>query len=36
MEVYFVLKNHRTFGEEDLVYSPQIKLAVWGETGIPD
>jgi hypothetical protein len=36
MEVYFVLKNPKTFGEEDPFYSPQGKLAVWGETGIPD
>jgi hypothetical protein len=35
MEVYFMLKNPQTFGEEDLFYSPQRKLAVWGETGIP-
>jgi hypothetical protein len=35
MEVYFVLKNPKTFGEEDPFYSPQRKLAVWGETGIP-
>jgi hypothetical protein len=34
MEVYFVLKNPKTFGEEDPFYSPQRKLAVWGETGI--
>jgi hypothetical protein len=34
MEVYFVLKNPKTFGEEDPFYSPQTKLAVWGETGI--
>jgi hypothetical protein len=30
-----VLKNPKTFGEEDPFYSPQRKLAVWGETGIP-
>jgi hypothetical protein len=35
MEVYFVLKNSKTFGEEDPFYSPQGKLAVWGKTGIP-
>jgi hypothetical protein len=35
MEVYFVLKNPKTFGEEDPFYSPQRKLAVWGKTGIP-
>jgi hypothetical protein len=34
MEVYFVLKNPKIFGEEDLFYSPQRKLSVWGETGI--
>jgi hypothetical protein len=34
MEVYFVLWNPKTFGEEDPFYSPQRKLAVWGETGI--
>jgi hypothetical protein len=35
MEVYFVLKNSKTFGKEDPFYSPQGKLAVWGEIGIP-
>jgi hypothetical protein len=35
MEVYFVLKNPTTSGEEDPFYSPQRKLAIWGETGIP-
>jgi hypothetical protein len=35
MEVYFMLKNSKTFGEEDPFYSPQGKLAVWGETRIP-
>jgi hypothetical protein len=35
MEEYFMLKNPKTFGEEDPFYSPQRKLAVWGETGIP-
>jgi hypothetical protein len=35
MEVYFVLKNPKTFGVEDPFYSPQRKLDVWGETGIP-
>jgi hypothetical protein len=35
MEVYLVLKNPKTFGEEDPVYSPQRKLVVWGKTGIP-
>jgi hypothetical protein len=35
MEVYFMLKNSLTFGKEDPFYSPQRKLAVWGETGIP-
>jgi hypothetical protein len=35
MEVYFVLKNPKTFGEEDTFYSPQSKLAVWGKTRIP-
>jgi hypothetical protein len=35
MEVYFMLKNLRTFGEEDPFYSPQRKLAVWDETGFP-
>jgi hypothetical protein len=35
MEVYFVLKNPKTFGEEDPFYSPRRKLAVWGEIGIP-
>jgi hypothetical protein len=35
MEVYFVLKNSETFGEEDPFYSPQRKLAVWDETGFP-
>jgi hypothetical protein len=34
MEVYFMLKNPKTFGEEDPFYSPQRKLAVWSETGI--
>jgi hypothetical protein len=29
MEVYFVLKNSKTFGQEDPFYSPQRKLAVW-------
>jgi hypothetical protein len=36
MEVYFVLKNPKPFGEEDSFYSPQRKLAVWGKTEIPD
>jgi hypothetical protein len=36
MEVYFVLKNPKTFGEEDPFYSPQRKLAVLGKTGIPN
>jgi hypothetical protein len=36
MEVCFVLKNPKTFGEEDPFYNPQRKLAVWGKTGIPD
>jgi hypothetical protein len=35
MEVYFMLKNTKTFGEEDPFYSPQGKLAAWGETEIP-
>jgi hypothetical protein len=35
MEVYFVLKNPKTFVEEDPFYSPQRKLAVWDKTGIP-
>jgi hypothetical protein len=35
VEVYFMLKNPKTFWEEDPFYSPQRKLAVWGETGIP-
>jgi hypothetical protein len=35
MEVYFMLKNPKTFGEEDPFYSPQRKLAVWGKTGFP-
>jgi hypothetical protein len=35
MEVYYVLKNPKIFGEEDPFYSPQRKLTVWGETGIP-
>jgi hypothetical protein len=34
MEVYFVLRNPKTFGEEDPFYNPQRKLAVWGKTGI--
>jgi hypothetical protein len=34
MEVYFMLKNSKTFGEEDPFYSPQGKLAVWGKTRI--
>jgi hypothetical protein len=36
MEVYFVLKNPKIFGEEDPFYSSQRKLAVWGKTRIPD
>jgi hypothetical protein len=28
MEVYFVLKNPKIFGEEDPFYSPQGKLAI--------
>jgi hypothetical protein len=35
MEVYFVLKNLKTFGKENPFYSPQRKLAVWGEIGFP-
>jgi hypothetical protein len=35
MEVYFMLKNPKIFGEEDPFYSPQRKIAVWGETGNP-
>jgi hypothetical protein len=35
MEVYFMLKNPKTIGEEDPFYSPQRKLAVWSETRIP-
>jgi hypothetical protein len=35
VEVYFVLKNPKTFGEEDPFYSPQRKIAVWDETGFP-
>jgi hypothetical protein len=35
MQEYFVLKNPKTFGEEGPFYSPQRKLAIWGETGIP-
>jgi hypothetical protein len=35
MEVYFVLKNPKTFGEKDTFYNPQRKLAIWGKTGIP-
>jgi hypothetical protein len=34
MEVYFMLKNPKTIGEEDPFYSPQRKLVVWGKTGI--
>jgi hypothetical protein len=30
-----MLKNTKIFGEEDPFYSPQRKLAVWGETEIP-
>jgi hypothetical protein len=35
MEVYFVLKNSRKPLGKSPFYSPQRKLAVWGETGIP-
>jgi hypothetical protein len=34
MEVYFMLKNPKTFGEEDPFYSPQRKLVIWGKSGI--
>jgi hypothetical protein len=30
IEVYFVLKNPKTFGGKDPFYSPQRKLAIWG------
>jgi hypothetical protein len=35
MEVYFVLKNPKTFGEKGIFYNPQRKLAIWGKTRIP-